>query len=80
MKLRFDHTYSADQNFKYRKKLGQAGFFLDDRKIEHPGKNFCQFIMMPLVNNKRQYLEFIHVGKGSTLSEFLIRKIKTAVA
>ncbi len=64
MKLRFDHTYSADQNFKFLKKLGEAGFILDKRKVEHPGKSFCKFIILPLVKNKKQYLEFVHVGKG----------------
>ena len=61
MNFRFDHIYSADKNFKFRKKLGQAGFYLDERVVEHPGKSFCRLIMLPLVNNKKQYLEFIHM-------------------
>lgn len=65
MKIRFDHSYSTDQNFKFRMKLGKAGFYLPDYEVEHPGKRFCRFI--PFLQKSiagYQYLEFIHTGKG----------------
>lgn len=64
MKLRFDHVFNVDKNFTFRKKLGDAGFNLVEREVEHPGKHFCRFIMFPEPDGKRQYLEFIHVGAG----------------
>lgn len=65
MKLRFDHSYTADQNFRFMKKLGKSGFLLRDYKVEHPGKRLCKFIMFPRIGTARmQYLEFIHCGKG----------------
>lgn len=65
MKTRFDHSFAADQNFKFRNKLGKAGFHLSDHEVEHPGKHFCRFI--PFLQKSiagYQYLEFIHTGKG----------------
>ncbi|MGZ3794439.1 MAG: hypothetical protein ACXVCP_18980 [Bdellovibrio sp.] len=65
MKLRFDHSYTTDQNFRFRKKLEKAGFRLKKQMVEHPGKAFCKFIMFPSPDKAgRQYLEFIHFGKG----------------
>lgn len=65
MKIRFDHSYSVDRGFAFRKKLGRAGFSLGDHMVEHPGKHFCRFIAMPISKKSgRQYLEFVHVGKG----------------
>jgi hypothetical protein len=65
MKTRFDHSYTPDKNFKFRTKLGKAGFYLGDRMVEHPGKAFCKFIFFPATKKSgKQYIEFIHVGKG----------------
>jgi hypothetical protein len=61
----FDHTYTADQNFKFLKKLEKCGFKLLDQKVEHPGKAFCRFIALN-GNTSRgyHYLEFVHIGVG----------------
>jgi hypothetical protein len=65
MKIRFDHSFSVDHGFAFRKKLGRAGFKLSDHMVEHPGKSFCRFISMPITKKSgRQYLEFVHIGKG----------------
>lgn len=69
MKLSFDHCYTNDSNHQFLKKLQKAGFKLDERMVEHPGKAFCRFIALPETPNRgRQYLEFVHVGKGGDLS------------
>lgn len=65
MKIRFDHTYTEDHNHQFRKKLGKAGFALGDKLVEHPGKAFCMFLIMPPTKMGRQYLEFVHIGKGA---------------
>lgn len=65
MKTRFDHSYTTDQNFKFRTKLGKAGFKLFGHEVEHPGKHFCRFIPFPQTSIAGyQYLEFVHTGKG----------------
>lgn len=65
MKLHFDHTYSADPGFRFRNKLGKAGFVLGDAMTEHPGKAFCRFIILQAgPTAPRHYLEFVHIGRG----------------
>lgn len=69
MKLRFDHSYTTDQKFRFRRKLHAAGFDINDYEVEHPGKAFCRFIYLPRTKNAGfQYLEFIHFGKGGKVS------------
>lgn len=69
MKLRFDHSYGTDQNFRFRQKLHKAGFSINDYEVEHPGKAFCRFIYLPRTKKTGfQYLEFVHFGKGGTIS------------
>jgi len=62
----FDHTYTLDMNHKFHKRLQRMGFVLDPTEVEHPGKQFCRFILLrnPKNPRKRTYLEFIHVGRG----------------
>jgi len=55
-----DHMYTDDKNHKYLKKLEKAGFILDKKEVEHPGRAFCRFIKL----ENRQYLEFVNVKKG----------------
>ncbi|RYZ79509.1 MAG: hypothetical protein EOP04_27600, partial [Proteobacteria bacterium] len=66
MKFRFDHLYTMDKNFVFRKKLKKAGFHLNDYFVEHPGKAFCRFVYIPTPAKagRIKYLEFIHIGKG----------------
>ncbi len=64
MKIRFDHMYTMDQNFKFREKLQHAGFRLRDYEVEHPGQFFCRFIQFSEMDGRKQYLEFIHIGRG----------------
>ena len=55
MNTYFDHTYTADTNFKFMKRLKRLGFNLDANKVEHPHSK-CRFITF----DNSQYLEFIH--------------------
>lgn len=65
MKVQFDHSYTADKNFQFRKKLGKAGFFIGSHTVEHPGNVLCKFIVIAGQGQDRpQYLEFIHFAKG----------------
>lgn len=59
----FDHSYTEDMGHKFLKALGKAGFVLAENQVEHPGKQFCRFIMFRH-GPGRNYLEFVHVGKG----------------
>jgi hypothetical protein len=65
MKLKFDHSFTSDQNHRFRNKLEKAGFKLEKHMVEHPGKHFCKFIYISVTKKAGyQYLEFIHTGKG----------------
>ena len=61
--INFDHSYTEDMGHKFLKVLGKAGFVLAENEVEHPGKQFCRFIMFKH-GAGRNYLEFVHVGKG----------------
>ena len=61
--INFGHSYTEDMGHKFLKTLGQAGFVLAENEVEHPGKQFCRFIMFKH-GAGRNYLEFVHVGKG----------------
>lgn len=83
--FKFDHCYSSDKNHQFRTKLGKAGFHLNDNLVEHPGKLFCKFIILPTEDLKyRYYLEFVNnkgrtkMGAGISLStdDKLIRQMK----
>lgn len=63
MIINFDHIYTMDHNHKFMKKLEMAGFTLAKHMVEHPGKHMCRFIMIS-EKPARQYMEFVHVGKG----------------
>ncbi len=60
----FDHGYTNDPGFRFFKKLGRCGFVLSDHRVEHPGKHFCRFIMLPRGRVGRHYLEFVNVGRN----------------
>lgn len=65
MKIHFDHSYSADNNYCFFKKLGKSGFKLSQQMVEHPGKHFCRFITFNLAPSPGfRYLEFVHVKRG----------------
>lgn len=60
MKFDFDHTYTTDSSFKFRTKLGKAGFYLGKYQVEHPNQMFCKFIYFESKNHKEKYyLEFV---------------------
>lgn len=61
MKFIFDHCYTSDPSFKFRSKLGKAGFDLGTYQVEHPHKLFCKFIYFKgRTHNERYYLEFVN--------------------
>lgn len=63
--FQFDHTYSTDMTFKFRKKLEKIGFKLSPHATRHPGGSICKFIGIKGSRQQpRQYLEFIHKRKG----------------
>lgn len=68
MKIHFDHSYCADHNYRFFKRLERSGFKLSKQMEEHPGKHFCRFIFFDLAPLPGfRYLEFIHVKKGGEL-------------
>lgn len=61
MKFEFDHCYTTDPSFKFRSKLGKAGFHLDQSQVEHPNKMFCKFIYFrSRIHKENYYLEFVN--------------------
>lgn len=60
----FDHGYTNDPGFRFFESLGRCGFALSDHQVEHPGKQFCRFIMFPRGRVGRHYLEFVSVGRN----------------
>lgn len=62
--INFDHSYTEDTGHRFFNALGKAGFVLSDNKVEHPGKQFCRFIMFKSGKAGRVYLEFVRVGKS----------------
>jgi len=61
--INFDHSYTEDAGHRFFKALGRSGFVLSENEVEHPGKQFCRFIMFKH-GSGRVYLEFVRVGKG----------------
>jgi hypothetical protein len=69
--LNFDHSYTVDQNHKFRTKLSKAGFFINRYKTEHPGGLICKFI--PIAKPKSSnpiYLEFIHFKNSKKADKY----------
>jgi hypothetical protein len=62
--VNFDHSYTEDIGHKFFKALGRAGFRLSENQAAHPGKHFCRFIVFAPPGGKREYLEFVDVGRG----------------
>jgi len=64
--LYFDHTYTNDPRHRFLKRLEKLGFNLDEKGVEHPGRQFCRFIMFPKPSSPRKctYLEFVNVKPG----------------
>jgi hypothetical protein len=64
--LHFDHTYTADPRHKFLKRLEKLGFVLDEKEVEHPGRQFCRFILFASAKNPRKYtyLEFVNAKPG----------------
>ena len=61
MKFKFDHCYTTDPGFKFRTKLGKAGFYIGQYQVEHPNKMFCKFIFFRGKTHKQEYyLEFVN--------------------
>ena len=56
-----DHFFNQDQNFKFFRSLGKRGFTLRENTVKHPGGMTCRFMFL----GNEQYLEFLHVRKGS---------------
>jgi len=67
--INFDHSYTEDLGHKFLKILERAGFSLMAEQVEHPGKQFCRFIMFNKAGSgkkkrKGSYLEFVDIGRG----------------
>lgn len=64
--LYFDHSYTNDPGHRFLKQLEKLGFLLDEREVEHEGRQFCRFIMFPSARHQRgmTYLEFVNVKRG----------------
>lgn len=66
----FDHTYTGDKGHRFLKRLEKLGFVLNPNTTEHPGKQFCRFIMFKneALPRKYNYLEFVW-GKSAGTSK-----------
>lgn len=63
MKIGFDHAYQTILDEGVFRRLGERGFLLDPRCVEHPGAMFCRFIKFNSRDPRPagmgyQYLEF----------------------
>lgn len=63
--LRFDHTYTRDDNHKFLEILAKRGFTKSKNATVHPGGLTCRFVRFrPGTNKKYNYLEFVSTSKG----------------
>lgn len=66
MRIGFDHIYQTNRDEQTFRALGERGFILDPKCVEHPGSMFCRFIKFNTVKPTTagmgyQYLEFAEV-------------------
>lgn len=66
-RLVFDHCYTVDREHRFLARLANAGFTLDPKATEHPGRHTCRFIpFAPVDGLSRQFLEFISKPKDQS--------------
>lgn len=66
MKIGFDHCYQKIRHADDYFNLGKRGFTVEERTVEHPGKQFCRFIRFnkpasPCGGKEFHYLEFAEI-------------------
>lgn len=60
-KFDFDHSYITTEDSKIWENLGERGFTLNPKAVNHPGGFKCQFIIFKYSSERNQYLEFCSI-------------------